>query len=146
MEPISKAAALEQAKKAISWVEEFRNFAFKGNMIDLAVGVVIGTAFGAIINSLVKNIIMPLIGLIMPSDQGYVHWKLVIGQKEVSYGQFIGDVVNFLIVSLAVFLFIVKFLGWVMRARKEESLAPPPMTRDQELLTEIRDLLKRPAA
>jgi len=66
----------------------------------------------------------------------------VVHGKDVPYGLFLGEVVNLLIVSLALFLFIVKFLGWVMRAKKEEVAAPPPLTKDQELLAEIRDLLK----
>ena len=143
MDPMKQLASLDPRKKAFSLFDEFKNFAFKGNVIDLAVGVIIGAAFGKIIDSLVKNLIMPLIGVIMPGDQGYLGWKFIINGKEVPYGLFLGDVVNFLIVALALFLFIVKFLGWVMKVRKEETAALPPPTRDQELLTEIRDLLKQ---
>ena len=142
MDPIQKVASFEPAKRAFSLFEEFKNFAFKGNVIDLAVGIIIGAAFGKIIDSLVKQIIMPLVSLLIPSQQGYLGWKWVIDGKEIPYGQFLGEVVNFLIVSLALFLFIVKFLGWVLKARQEEAVAPPPLTKDQELLTEIRDLLK----
>lgn len=142
MEPLTHPSALDARKKAYSLFEEFKNFAFKGNVIDLAVGVIIGAAFGKIIDSLVNNIIMPLIGVILPGDQGYVGWKWVIRGKEVPYGLFLGQVVNFLIVALALFLFIVKFLGWIMKSRKTEVIAPPPLTKDQELLMEIRDLLK----
>ncbi|MBM4068150.1 MAG: large conductance mechanosensitive channel protein MscL [Planctomycetes bacterium] len=127
-------------------LDEFKAFAFKGNVIDLAVGVIIGAAFGKIIDSMVKNILMPLIGLLTPGEQGYLGWKWVVNGKEIPYGLFIGEVVNFLIVALALFFFIVKFLGWVMRARKQEQEKPlPPLTRDQELLIEIRDLLKKNA-
>ena len=80
--------------------------------------MIIGAAFGKIIDSLVKHIIMPLVGVLLPGKQGYLDWKWVINGKEVPYGLFLGEVVNFLIVALALFLFIVKFLGWVMRARK----------------------------
>ena len=152
MDPLKKAAALDAArdarKKAFSIAEEFRNFAFKGNVIDLAVGVIIGAAFGKIISSLVDNIIMPMVGLVLPAEQGYKGWKVVVEGKDVPYGLFIADVVNFLIVALVLFLFIVKFLGWLMRTKKEEAAALPPLTKDQELLTEIRDLLKanRPPA
>ncbi len=142
MDPIRHIASLEPAKKAFSLAEEFKDFAFKRNVIDLAVGVVIGAAFGKIIDSLVKHVIMPLISLLLPSQQGYLDWKLAVDAKEVPYGLFLGEVVNFLIVSLAVFLFIVKFLGWAMKSKKEEAASPPPLTKDQELLTEIRDLLK----
>ncbi len=137
---------MDPTKKAMSLFEEFKNFALKGNVIDLAVAVVIGGAFGKIVDSLVKHIIMPLVSLIMPGEQSYLGWKLVIGAKEVPYGLFIGEVVNFLIVALAMFIFIVKFLGWIMKFKKQEAAAPaapPPPTRDQELLMEIRDLLKK---
>jgi large conductance mechanosensitive channel len=143
MDPLKNVAALAPTKKALSLYEEFRSFAFKGNVIDLAVGVIIGAAFGKIIDSLVKNIIMPLVGVLLPSDQGYLGWKWTIEGKEIPYGLFIGEVVNFLIVALALFVFTVKFLGWVMHARKEEAKAPPPLTKDQELLAEIRDLLQK---
>src|SRR5262245_22577722 len=145
MDTIKKIAALEPAKKGLSLFEEFKSFAFKGNVIDLAVVVIIGAAFGKIIDSLVKNILMPLIGVLMPGNQGYLGWKWVIDGKEIPYGLFVGEVVNFLIVALALFAFTVKFLGWVMRAKKEEEATPAPLTKDQELLTEIRDLLKKPS-
>ncbi len=140
------ATHFDPKKKAFSLFEEFKNFAFKGNVIDLAVGVIIGIAFGKIIDSLVKHVIMPLISVVIPGEQGYLDWKWVIQGKEIPYGLFLGEIVNFLIVALALFIFIVKFLGWVMRTKKEEAAVPPPPTKDQELLTEIRDLLKqRPA-
>jgi large conductance mechanosensitive channel len=143
MDPIKAVTSLDPKRQAFSLLEEFKNFAFKGNVIDLAVGVIIGAAFGKIVDSLVKQIIMPLISVVMPGDQSYVSWKWVINGKEVPYGQFLGEVVNFLIVALVLFFFIVKFLGWVMRFKKEEAAAAPPaLTKDQELLAEIRDLLK----
>jgi large conductance mechanosensitive channel len=141
---LGKVAGLVPAKKAFSLLDEFKAFAFKGNVIDLAVGVIIGAAFGRIVESLVKHVIMPLISFIMPGEQGYLAWKLVYNGKELPYGLFIGEIVNFLLVALALFIFIVKFLGWVMRSKKEEAAAapPPPPTAEQVLLTEIRDLLK----
>ena len=96
---------MDPTKKAFSLFEEFKNFAFKGNVIDLAVGVIIGAAFGKIIDSLVKNIIMPFIGLIMPGDQGYAGWKWMIKGVEIPYGLFISEIVNFLVVALALFIF-----------------------------------------
>ncbi len=140
MDPIQAVASLEPTKRAVSLYEEFKRFAFKGSVIDLAVGVIIGAAFGKIIDSLVKQIIMPLLSILTPSNQSYVGWKWVIDGKEIPYGQFLGEVVNFLIVSLALFLFIVKFLGWALKSKTEETA--PRLTKDQELLTEIRDLLK----
>ena len=131
---------MESRKKVSSLLEEFKNFALKGNVIDLAIAVVIGAAFGKIIDSLVKNIIMPLVSLVMPGEQGYVAWKWVINGKEIPYGLFIGEIVNFLVVALALYIFIIKFLGMIIKSKQEEPLPEP--TKDQQLLTEIRDLLK----
>jgi large conductance mechanosensitive channel len=132
--------AKQVAGKALSLIEEFKNFAFKGNVVDLAVGVIIAASFGKIVDSLVKQVIMPLISLVLPAEQGYAEWKWTLNGKDVLYGQFLAEVVNFLIVAFALYLFIVKFLGWVMKTKKEVALPPP--TKDQELLAEIRDLLK----
>lgn len=129
--------------KVSSVLEEFKNFALKGNVVDLAIGVIIGAAFGKIIDSLVKHILMPLISVILPGEQGYLAWKWVINGKEIPYGLFIGEVVNFLIVAVALYIFIVKFLGMIMKSKKEEAAAAPVLTKDQELLAEIRDLLKK---
>jgi large conductance mechanosensitive channel len=137
---------LDPAKKVFSLLEEFRQFAFKGNVIDLAVGVIIGAAFGKIIDSLVRILLMPLLGVLLPGEHGYLGWKWTIKGQEIHYGLFLGEVVNFLIVALALFLFIVKFLGWVMRTKKEQSEEPAPLTKDQELLTQIRDLLEKKRA
>jgi large conductance mechanosensitive channel len=133
------------AKKAASIVDEFKAFAFKGNVVDLAVGVIIGGAFGKIVDSLVKSVIMPLIGALLPGEQGYLGWKAVINGKDVPYGLFIGEVVNFLIVALALFIFIVKFLGFLMKRREETEVpaAPPPPSKEEQLLIEIRDLLAK---
>ena len=129
-------------KKVSAMLEEFKNFALKGNVIDLAIGVIIGAAFGKIVDSLVKQIIMPLVSVIMPGQQGYLGWKWVIKGKDVPYGLFIGEIVNFLIVALALYIFIVKFIGMIMKNKKEEAAVPAPLTKDQELLVDIRDLLK----
>ena len=134
---------LNPAKPAFSLLDEFKGFAFKGNVVDLAIGVIIGGAFGNLVNSLVHNVIMPTLGLVLPGEKGYVGWVAVIHGKEIPYGRFLGDIVNFLIVAAALFFFIVKFLGWIMSTKKEEAKAPPPPTKEQELLAEIRDLLKR---
>src|SRR4029453_2680039 len=105
---------MDPKKKAFSLVEEFKNFAFKGNVIDLAVGVIIGAAFGKIIDSLVKQIIMPLVSLLIPGDQSYLGWKWEITGKEIPYGLFLGEVVNFLIVVLALFILFVRFFVWIL--------------------------------
>lgn len=130
---------MKSAKKVSGMLDEFKNFALKGNVVDLAIGVIIGAAFGKIIDSLVKHILMPLISLVMPGEQGYLTWKWVVNGKEVPYGLFIGEILNFLIIALALYIFIVKFIGMIMKSKTE---APPAPTKDQVLLTEIRDLLK----
>ncbi len=140
---------MDVKKSGVSFFEEFKKFALKGNVIDLAVAVVMGGAFGKIVDSLVKDIIMPLVSLVMPGEQGYLNWKLVVGQKEIPYGLFIGEVVNFVIVALAIFIVIVKVLGWLTKkkaAPEEEKPTAPEFTKDQELLIEIRDLLKQKGA
>lgn len=143
MKTSTGAVPADSTKKATSILTEFKNFALRGNVIDLAIAVIIGAAFGKIINSLVKHIIMPGIGLLLPSEKGYLAWKLTIGAKEIPYGLFVGEVVNFVIVALALYIFIVKFLGFVMRAKKQEATAAPPAPpKEQQLLSEIRDLLK----
>ena len=142
MQPLKAVSSLGPTKRAFSLLDEFKNFAFKGNVIDLAVGVIIGAAFGGIIKSLVDNVLMPLIGAALPGEQGYKGWVATLNGKPIPYGLFLAEVVNFVLVALVLFVFIVKFLGWLMKAKKEEAAAPAPLTRDQELLTEIRDLLQ----
>jgi large conductance mechanosensitive channel len=139
-----KIESFEPAKRVGTLLDEFKAFAFKGNVIDLAVGVIIGAAFGAITKSLVDNIIMPLISALIPGNQSYEKWAIPLSSgKEILIGKFMSEVLNFLIVAFFLFIFIKKFLGWVLRSRQQEAVAPPPMTKDQELLTEIRDLLKK---
>jgi large conductance mechanosensitive channel len=134
---------MEQVRKrTFSMLEEFKQFALKGNVIDLAIGIIIGAAFAKIVDSLVKHLIMPLLSVVLPAEQGYLGWKWVIDGKEVPYGLFLGEVVSFLILAFALYLFIVKFLGFLMREKKAEAAAPPPPSRSEELLAEIRDLLK----
>ncbi len=133
---------MNPSKQALSFVDEFKNFALKGNVIDLAVGVIIGTAFGNLVKSLVEKIIMPLVSIVMPSAHGYTDWVAEVAGKKIPYGLFLGEVVNFIILALVLFILIVKFLGLILKSKKEEAAAPPPPTKDQELLTEIRDLLK----
>jgi large conductance mechanosensitive channel len=143
MNPAKDLTSFEPGKRAFSLFEEFKKFAFKGNVVDLAVGVIIGAAFGAIVKSLVDDILMPLIGLAMPGDRGYEGWVWQVGDKAVPYGKFLGALVNFLIVAFVLYIFIVKFLGWIMKSKQQEVVAPPPPTKDQALLMEIRDLLKQ---
>lgn len=133
------------ARQALTLLDEFKKFAFKGNMIDLAVALVVGTAFTRLVESFVKSIIMPTIAQVTPGPGSYTQWTIPPGDPSgVPVGVFLGELVNFLIVSFAVFLFMVKFLGLVLK--KDQGVAPPPPpTKTEELLAEIRDALKKPA-
>jgi large conductance mechanosensitive channel len=134
--------------------KEFKEFAVKGNMIDLAVGIIIGAAFGKIIASLVNDIIMPPIGLLLGginfTDIQVIMKDAVkdpVTGKETAavalkIGNFIQTLVDFTIIAFSVFL-ILKGLISMKKKKVEEPAAPPAPTKDQELLTEIRDLLKK---
>jgi large conductance mechanosensitive channel len=130
----------------MSFVAEFKKFALRGNVIDLAVGVVIGAAFGKIVTSLVDNIIMPPLGFVIGGiDFSSYKWVLrpadaatKTAEVAVQYGAFINVLIQFAIVALAIFL-VVKLINRL--TRREEAAAPP--TADQALLAEIRDLLKK---
>jgi large conductance mechanosensitive channel len=122
------------------WLREFREFAVRGNVIDLAVGVIIGGAFGKIVSSLVADLIMPLIGILI----GGVHYEdlvLQVGDAQVTYGKFIENVFDFVVIALVIFV-MVKAINHVRRKLEEEPKAAPP-PRQEQLLEEIRDLLKR---
>src|SRR5262245_6329063 len=99
MDPQKNLAELSVTKKASSLFEEFKDFAVKWSVVDLAIGVITGAAFGAIVQALVDDIIMPLIGLILPGDKGYEGWAWQVGEKTIPYGKFLGAVVNFLLVA-----------------------------------------------
>lgn len=114
---------------------EFKKFALKGNVIDLAVGVVIGAAFGKIVSSLVDNIIMPIIVLIT----GQVDVK-DLAYKSIKYGIFVQNIIDFFIIAFTIFLFI-KFLNRFNK-KKEEVKVEVKADRTEELLAEIRDLLR----
>ncbi|HET9251818.1 MAG TPA: large conductance mechanosensitive channel protein MscL [Candidatus Eisenbacteria bacterium] len=131
----------DPTKRAASFLEEFKAFALKGNVVDLAVAVVIGGAFGKIVDSFVKNIVMPLISLVIPGDQAYVNWKFVAGEKEIPYGLFLGEVVNFILVAFAIFILLVKLVGSMIKKRTTEAAEPPAPSAEVTLLTEIRDRL-----
>jgi large conductance mechanosensitive channel len=122
-----------------NFANEFKAFAFKGNLIDLAVAVVIGTAFGKLISSLVANVIMPLLSY-ATTGMDFSKWKI----GEVTIGLFLNDLISFLLIALAVFIVVVKVMGWLMK-KKEESVKeqlPLPLTQQEILLKEIRDLLR----
>ena len=128
-------------------VQEFKEFAMRGNVVDLAVGVVIGGAFGKIVSSVVADVIMPPIGLMMGgvdfSDLKVV-LKDAVGEVPavtLNYGSFIQTCVDFLIVAFAIFM-LIKALNSMQRKKEEAPAAPPPPPAQEVLLTEIRDLLK----
>jgi large conductance mechanosensitive channel len=128
-------------QKAWTLLDEFKAFAFKGNVVDLAIGVVIGGAFHNIVDSLVKNLIMPVVAILIPGERPYTHWQVTFRGSTVHIGLLLGDIIHFLLLAAILFLFLVKFLGWLMRP-KEAGQAAPALNRQEELLTEIRDLLK----
>jgi len=141
----------------MSMMKEFRDFAMKGNVIDLAVGIIIGAAFGKIVSSVVNDVIMPPIGLLV----GGINFtdikitmkdaiadpatgKIIKDAVTLKIGNFIQTLVDFTIVAFSVFL-MVKGLNTLSKKKEAEAAPPPPppATKDQELLTEIRDLLKK---
>ncbi len=134
-------------EKAITFAQEFKQFAMKGNVVDLAVGVIIGGAFGKIVSSLVSDVIMPPIGLLL----GGVNFKdISIVLKEavdkhpavtLNIGMFVQTIFDFLIVALSVF-FMIRMLARLKRREKEAPTIEPEPSKEELLLTEIRDLLK----
>lgn len=135
-------------------LKEFREFAMKGNVVDLAVGVIIGAAFGAIVNSLVGDVIMPVVGAITGGLDFSNYYTGLSGAVTASnledarkqgavlaWGSFITVTLNFLIVAFVLFI-VIRLINQLRRKEAEAPAAPAP-TRDQELLTEIRDLLRK---
>jgi large conductance mechanosensitive channel protein len=139
----------------MTMLKEFRDFAMRGNVIDLAVGIIIGAAFTGIVTSLVNDVIMPVIGyglsgvdfsnyfLILTNGKGDGHYDTLkaakdVGAATVNYGVFINTIINFLIVSFVIFL-VVKQMN---RFKKQDDAVPVAPSKSEELLTEIRDLLK----
>jgi large conductance mechanosensitive channel len=131
----------------MSMVKEFKEFVMRGNVIDLAVGIVIGAAFGKIVSSLVGDVIMPPIGLVL-GGVNFTNLKLPLGTPltggevvTLNYGAFIQTMVDFLIVAFAIFL-VVKGVNSMKRKQEAAPAAPPMPAKEELLLTEIRDLLK----
>lgn len=131
----------------MSMVQEFKKFAMRGNVVDMAVGIVIGAAFGKIVSSFVADVIMPPLGLLL----GGVDFKdLVIVLQEavgetpavvIAYGQFIQTVVDFVIIAFAIFM-VIKAMNSLKAKEEAAPAAPPAPSKEELLLTEIRDLLK----
>jgi large conductance mechanosensitive channel len=143
MLPDPKTTLSHATEKAWTLLDEFKAFAFKGNVVDMAIGVIIGGVFHNLIDSLVKNLIMPLIAILIPGERPYTHWQITVRGSTVHVGLLLGDIAHFLLISAILFLFLMKFLGWLMRPKKLDGAAPA-LSRQEELLTEIRDLLKIP--
>ena len=120
--------------------KEFRDFINRGNVIDLAVAVILGAAFTAIVNSLVADIIMPMIGVLLGGID-FTTLAITVGDANITYGNFIQAIINFLLIALVVFL-IVRSLNRMKRQKVEAPAPPPAPTVEEKLLTEIRDLLR----
>lgn len=132
----------------MSVIDEFKKFALKGNVVDLAVGIIIGAAFGKIVSALVDKVIMPPLGLLIGSVD-FSNLKLVLQRAgethpevAIGYGAFIQEIVNFLIIAWAVFL-LVKAMNTLQLKRQQEPPAPATTPEDILLLREIRDSLKK---
>ncbi len=137
------------------FLQDFKEFALKGNIVDMAVGVIIGGAFGKIVSSLVNDIIMPVMSILTGGD-GYKNMKYVITEGSpaadgvaaveevaVNYGIFIQNIVDFLIIALSIFVALRVIMKFMRKEKKEEVAAPAPEpTKEEVLLAEIRDLLK----
>lgn len=125
-------------------LKEFRDFINRGNVIDLAVAVIIGAAFTGIVNSLVNDIITPILGIFL-GGINFSGLSITIGQAAVTYGNFIQAIINFLIVAWVIFLIVRSINQLQKRGRTIEEVTPPPPEPSAEvkLLTEIRDLLKQ---
>lgn len=141
------------------FLHDFKEFALKGNVIDMAVGVIVGGAFGKIVSSLVNDILMPILSLVTGGD-GYKNLKYVITpareataegvaaveEVAVNYGLFIQNIVDFIIIALSIFVALRVTMKFMKKEKAEEASAPAPEPSGEEkLLTEIRDLLKSEA-
>jgi large conductance mechanosensitive channel len=122
----------------MGFFKEFKDFAMRGNILDMAVGIIIGAAFGKIVDSLVNDVLMPPIGK-LTGNIDFSKLAIDFGGVEIKYGSFINTVITFVIVAFAIFL----LLKAVNRFYKKQEAAPAPPTKQEELLTEIRDLLKK---
>lgn len=130
-------------------LKDFKNFIARGNVLDLAIGVIIGAAFGKIVSSLVNDIITPIIGLIL-GNINFTNLKIVlkeahgdIPESAINYGMFIQNIIDFLIMAFVIFMFVRFYSKLKKKEEVKEEVSEPALTKDQELLSEIRDLLKK---
>ena len=132
----------------MSMMSEFRDFAMRGNVVDMAVGIVIGGAFGKIVSSFVNDVLMPPIGMLLGGvdfSSLAVTLKAAVGEAEavtLNYGAFIQTVVDFVIIAFAIFM-VIKAMNNMKKKEEEAPPAPPKPSAEESLLTEIRDLLSR---
>ena len=131
-------------------VDEFKAFVMRGNVVDMAVGVIIGGAFSKIVTSLVNDIFMPIIGMIL-GNVDFTSLEIKLGepvegaeQAAIKYGMFIQEIVNFLIISLCIFM-VIKLIAKMKKKKEEEPAPAPEPTKEEVLLTEIRDALNKMA-
>ena len=136
-----KIAENKLVKKGGSTFKEFKEFISKGNIFDMAVGVIIGGAFGKIVTSLVNDIIMPLVGIII-GGHDFTGLVAKVGDAEIAYGTFIQNIVDFLIVALCIFV-VVKAMSRFKKKEEAASEAPAEPSEEVLLLREIRDSLKK---
>ena len=122
------------------FLEEFRAFAMRGNVMDLAVGVIVGGAFSSITSSLIDDIIMPIVGISV-SEASFADLSVHVGGAVITYGNFIQAILNFVILAFVVFC-MVKAVNRVAHKKEEAPPPPPAPSNEEKLLTEIRDLLK----
>ncbi|MBQ2917551.1 MAG: large-conductance mechanosensitive channel protein MscL [Clostridia bacterium] len=123
-------------------IKEFKEFIARGNVIDMAVGVIIGGAFGKIVTSIVNDVLMPLIGVVSGGID-FTGLKFKIGEAEILYGNFLQNVIDFLIIAFCIFI-LVKIVNKITRKKEEPAEeTPAPRAEDVVLLEEIRDLLKQ---
>jgi large conductance mechanosensitive channel len=125
-----------------NFVDEFKSFAMKGNVVDLAVAVVIGAAFGKIVTSLVTNIVTPLIGVLL-GGVDFSGLTFMVGEAAVTYGVFLQSVFDFIVIAFAIFLAIKALSKLQKKEEKAAETAPKPTPEDIVLLREIRDALRR---
>ena len=119
-------------------VSEFKEFAMKGSMIDMAVGIIIGAATGKVVSALVDSVIMPIVGVLM-GGVDFSNLSIKVGEASIGYGAFIQAIIDFVIIAFVIFM-LLKFINNLKKANEEEEEKP---SEDTELLREIRDLLRR---
>jgi len=122
-------------------IKDFKEFALKGNVMDMAVGVIIGGAFGKIVSSLVDDVLMPLIG-VLTGGVDFTGLVAKVGDAELKYGMFIQNIIDFLIIALCIFAMI-KAMNKLNKKKEEEPAPAPEPSAEEKLLTEIRDLLAK---